>query len=131
MNTSLRYRIVATIIITFITFTSLSFGFFVAPSRTTGNEIYWTLKIITLFWIILALGSFWITRKSFFKLAPISLIATIVQIIPELCRIGYKGENPQVPTFIIVICIVSLSILFVVSIVIAIIKFKGTFKKQN
>ena len=103
MKISLRYKIFATVVLLFIAFVSLNFGFNVAPSRTIGNEVYWVFKAWSLTYLAVLIGGFWLKSKRFSRLGPAGLMVTCAQLIPELSRIGFKGENPSVHVSIIVI----------------------------
>lgn len=100
---SLRYKIVATVILVFIGVVSLLFGFSVAPSRTINNDVYWVFKSWALMYLLVLLAGFWVKSRRFSRLAPAGLLVTIAQIIPEFSRLGFKGENPSVPTITIVL----------------------------
>lgn len=100
---SLRYKIVATVILVFIGVVSLLFGFSVAPSRTINNDVYWVFKSWSLVYLFVLLAGFWVKSRRFSRFAPAGLLVTIAQIIPEFSRLGFKGENTSVPTITIIL----------------------------
>lgn len=116
MKISLRYKILATIILVFILTVSLLFGLTVAPSRTNNNDVYWVFKSWAIVYILVLIAGFWVKSRRFSRLAPAGLLITIAQIIPEFSRLGFKGDNPSVPTVVIVLSSIALGIVLFFSI---------------
>lgn len=120
MKVSVKYKLFGTFMILFVMAISFLFGFLVAPSRTNGNMIYWFFKAICLIWLALMILLLWLRKSSFSKFVPIVLIAISAQLIPSLSRIGFKGENPMVPSYMILISVIIIFILSSISILLLI-----------
>ncbi len=116
MKKSLQYRIISMIIIIFIALISLSFGFFVARSRTEGNVAYWVFKCIAVLWLVVEGITLWLPSANFGKLFPITIVAVLSQGIPALMRIGWTGDTPKVPVALIYVCAIVMFVFLITSV---------------
>lgn len=117
----MKYKILVTMVFLFIIILSLSFGFFVAKDRTNGNVAYWVFKIIAILLLVIQGTIVWVKNASFSKIFPNSIVALIAQFLPILMRIGWYGEDKNVPVgliyfnAIILFIMIALSILYSIS----------------
>ena len=127
MKTSVKYKLFGTFMILFVMLISLLFGFFVAPSRTNGNVVYWAFKTATLLWLASMIVLLWLRKTNFSKFIPPVVIAMLAQLIPSLARIGYVGENPAVDIVVIIIGLIVMFLMLSFSIIMLIAheKFKN------
>lgn len=121
MKDTTKYKLLATFILLFIAIISLSMGFFVASSRTSGNIAYWVFKVIAIAWLVVEVVLLWTVNKSFGNNMVTGIFGFLVQFIPILLRIGWCEEKGfKVPTWAIYVAAILVFIFLVLTVFFAI-----------
>ena len=120
MSDSSKYKILVFVCINFLALLSLSTGFLLGPARTEGNVVFWVFKGITVAFLVFTGVLALLKSSTFSKMSPIVESALLAQLIPTLCRIGWTGEEPEVPILVLYLCAILTFVAIVVAVFFAI-----------
>lgn len=107
-----KAKFLATFFNLFIVALSLMFAFLI-PQNTQDNVFYWVMKGIALTFLVVLIIAYWGKNATFSKYFPLTLIATLYQGVPALCRINFDNTH-AVATWIYFVVVI-LSFLFIIS----------------